>query len=324
MSMALPIIFIIGIMFACAIALYAILMHEQKRKQRASQGDLAKKAKAYTFLSENFLTRKTFRKLVEQLASLSIYNLLEIRTLAIQYYTQTLGLSLVLVFVGIIVFRDVTAVLLCIVFALVIYQSLITKKVDTTHFLVLKEFSATLSSIRESYTLMGNIPDAINECTKGKFLQKSMDKIYLILTATDSEERLEEFYRTVPFPMLQTLAGVCYLLNDAGDERDDRGVSAFKSAITLLKHECDLEIRKLTKQRMMFSMLEYLPLAPLPFIGVLKWFFTTYMPGTSVIYNGMIGYISQTLIILIAIFAYWYITSTNSPTAIRRTTAATL
>ena len=118
--------------------------------------------------------------------------------------------------------------------------------------------------------------------------------------------------------MLQTLAGVCYLLNDAGDERDDRGVSAFKSAITLLKHECDLEIRKLTKQRMMFSMLEYLPLAPLPFIGVLKWFFTTYMPGTSVIYNGMIGYISQTLIILIAIFAYWYITSTNSPTAIRR------
>lgn len=145
-----------------------------------------------------------------------------------------------------------------------------------------------------------------------------MDKIYLILTATDSEERLEEFYRTVPFPMLQTLAGVCYLLNDAGDERDDRGVSAFKSAITLLKHECDLEIRKLTKQRMMFSMLEYLPLAPLPFIGVLKWFFTTYMPGTSVIYNGMIGYISQTLIILLAIFAYWYITSTNSPTAIRR------
>lgn len=120
------------------------------------------------------------------------------------------------------------------------------------------------------------------------------------------------------YPMLQTLAGVCYLLNDAGDERDDRGVSAFKSAITLLKHECDLEIRKLTKQRMMFSMLEYLPLAPLPFIGVLKWFFTTYMPGTSVIYNGMIGYISQTLIILIAIFAYWYITSTNSPTAIRR------
>jgi len=96
MSMAFPIIFIIGSMFACAIALYAILMHEQKRKQRASQGDLAKKAKAYTFLSENFLTRKTFRKLVEQLASLSIYNLLEIRTLAIQYYTQTLGLSLFL------------------------------------------------------------------------------------------------------------------------------------------------------------------------------------------------------------------------------------
>lgn len=318
MSMAIPVIIIIGSMFACVIALYAILMHEQKRKQRTRQEDLVRKSKAYTFLSENFLTRKTFRKLVEQLASLSIYNLLEIRTLAIKYYTQTLGVSIIMVFVGIIVFRDVTAVLLCIAFAMVIFQTLITKKIDNTHFLVIKEFSTTLSSIREAYTLLGNIPDSIGECAKGKYLQKSLDKIYLILTATDAEERLENFYRTVPFPMLQTLAGVCYMLNDAGDEKDDHGVSAFKSAITLLKHECDLEVRKLTKQRLAFQSLEYLPIAPLPFIGVLKWFFTTYMPGTSVIYNGMLGYISQTLIILLAIFAYWYITSTNSPTAIRR------
>lgn len=316
--MAIPVIIIIGSMFACVIALYAILMHEQKRKQRTRQEDLVRKSKAYTFLSENFLTRKTFRKLVEQLASLSIYNLLEIRTLAIKYYTQTLGVSIIMVFVGIIVFRDVTAVLLCIAFAMVIFQTLITKKIDNTHFLVIKEFSTTLSSIREAYTLLGNIPDSIGECAKGKYLQKSLDKIYLILTATDAEERLENFYRTVPFPMLQTLAGVCYMLNDAGDEKDDHGVSAFKSAITLLKHECDLEVRKLTKQRLAFQSLEYLPIAPLPFIGVLKWFFTTYMPGTSVIYNGMLGYISQTLIILLAIFAYWYITSTNSPTAIRR------
>lgn len=316
--MAIPIIIIVGSLFASAIALYAILMQEQKRKMRTAQENMARKAKSYEFLYENFLTRKPFRKLVEQLASLSIYNLLEIRTLAIKYYTQTLGLCIAFIFVGIIVFRDVTAVLLCIVFALIVYQTLITKKVDKTHFLVLKEFSATLSSVREAYTLMGNIPDAINECTKGKYLQKSLDKIYLILTATDAEERLENFYRTVPFPMLQTLAGVCYLLNDVGDERDDRGVSAFKSAITLLKHECDLEVRKLTKQRMLFAMLEYLPLAPLPFIGVLKWFFTFYMPGTSVIYNGMLGYVAQTLVILLSIFAYWYITSTNSPTTIRR------
>ena len=299
--------------------MYAILLGEQKKKKGTNQKkDMARKAKAYTFLNENFLTRKTFRRLVEQLASLSIYNLLEIRELAIKYYTQTMGMCVLLVAVGVIVFKDVTAVLLCFAFALVLFQTLITKKLDNTHFAVLKEFSSTLSSIREAYTLLGNIPDAVNECAKGKLLQKSLDKIYLILTATDAEERLEDFYRTVPFPMLQTLAGVCYLLNDAGDETDDRGVSAYKSAVTLLKHECDLEVRKLTRQRMMFAMLEYLPLAPLPFIGVLKWFFITYMPGTSVIYNGMLGYISQTIIILLAIFAYWYITSTNSPTAIRR------
>ena len=315
--MAVPIILLLGSTLTCVVVVYSILMHEQKSRGVRTR-DLAKKAKAYNFLNENFLTRKTFRKLVEQLASLSIYNVLEIRALATAYYTQSLGVCICFVFVGIIVFRDVTAVLLCVLFSLIVFQTLITKRIDTTHFHVLREFSETLSSIRESYTLMGNIPDAINECTKGRYLQQSLDKIYLILTATDAEDRLENFYRTVPFHMLQTLAGVCYLLNDAGDEKDDHGVSAFKSAITLLKNECDLEVRKLTMQRLKFQTLEYLPIAPIPFIGGFKWFFTKFMPGTSVIYNGMVGYVVQTIVILAAIAAYWHITAVNSTSTIRR------
>lgn len=316
--MVAPLLLIVGALFVCSIAMYAILMQEQKRKQMGPAGDLAKQAKNYTFLSENFLTRKAFRKLVEQLASLSIYNTLEVRALAIKYYTQTIGICIGVIALSVIIFQNLSATLLCTGFCVVLYQTVITKKMDKVHFEVLKEFSGVLSSLREAYTLTGNIPDAINDCTKGKYLQKAMDKIYVILTATNSEEMLEDFYRSVPFHMLQTLAGVCYVLNDAGDEKDDRGQSAFKSAITLLKNECDMEVRKLTKQKLMFQALEYLPLAPLPFIGVIEWFFTKYMPGTSVIYNGMIGYISQTIIILVAIAAYWYITSINSPTATRR------
>lgn len=321
MGMALPIMLMVGMMVVSVVAIYAILMNDKKKRKKVKySGKAAKKDyyKNYKFLNENFLTRKTFRRVVEQFASLSIYNIEEVRNLAVKYYSTTLGLCLVLILVAVICFRDITAVLLVCVFAMVMFNTLIMKRVDNVHFQVLKEFSDTLSSIRETYTVVGNIPDAIGECRKGKLLPKALDKIYLILTATDAEDRLEEYYRTVPFPMLQTLAGVCYLLNDAGDEKDERGVSAFKNAISLLKNECDLEVRKLTKQKIMFSMLEYLPLFPLPFVGVLEWFFGKFMPGTVVIYNGLLGYISQTLIILSAIFAYWYITNVTSPSVIRR------
>lgn len=318
-SMALPIVLIVAILFISIIAVYVILMMENKRKKKGlSKNRNLVIAKRFRFLNENFLTRKAFRRVYDQIAALSIYTFEEMQELAIKYYTTAVGLCIALVFVGIIAFRDVTAVLLCICFAFVMFNVLLMKRIDAVHFDVMQEFSTTLGSIRETYTIAGNIPDAINDCHKGKLLPKALDKIYLILTATDVEDRLEEFYRTTPFPMLQTLAGVCYLLNDAGDENDEKGVSAFKNAITLLKNECDLEVRKLIKQKLMFSFLEYLPLAPVPFIGVLKWFFIKYMPGTAVIYNGMLGYISQTIIILSAIFAYWYITTVCSPNAIRR------
>ncbi len=320
MNMMLPIVLLIIAFLVGAVAIYAILLQETKRKKNkalAARKHRLDIAKRFKYLNDNFMTRNTFRRVYSQIAALSIYSVEEVQELAVKYYTTALSLSICVVIVGAVAFRDIVAALLCCVFAVVMFNVLIMKRIDSTHFAVVKEFSSTLASIRETYTIVGNIPDAIADCHTGKLLPKAMDRIYLILTATDAEDRLDEFYRTVPFPMLQTLAGVCYILNDAGDETNEKGQSAFKNAITLLKNEADLEVRKLTQQRLMFSFLEYLPLAPLPFVGVLKWFLITFLPGTAVILNGMLGFISQTLIILSALFAYWYITNVTSPNTVR-------
>lgn len=320
MSIALPIFMIFAVLLVGVIAIYGILMQDSKKKKNPALTEKKHRLsveKRYRFLNENFLVRNTFRRVVDQIAALSIYTLEEVHELAVNYFTSALSVSIGLIILGAFVFQDVIATLLCALFAMVMFNVLVMKRIDATHFAVVKEFSSTLSSIRETYTIVGNIPDAIAECHTGKLLPKAMDRIYLILTATDAEDRLEEFYRTVPFPMLQTLAGVCYILNDAGDETNEKGQSAFKNAITLLKNEADLEVRKLTKQKLMFSFLEYLPLIPLPFVGVLKWFLVNNLPGTAVVLNGILGLISQTLIILVAIFSYYYITTVTSPSTVR-------
>lgn len=309
------VVFIVGV-----VAIYAILMQDSNKKKNP---DLAAKKhrlqveKKFKFLNENFLVRNKFRRVADQVAALSIYSIEEVHELSVNYFTYSLGAAFVLIIIGGFVFRDVIAVLLCCVFSMVMFNVMVMKRIDATHFEVVKEFSSVLSSIRETYTIAGNIPDAIADCHSGKLLPKALDRIYLILTATDAEDRLEEFYRTVPFPMLQTLAGVCYILNDAGDEVNEKGISAFKNAITLLKNECDLEVRKLLQQKLKFSFLEYLPLMPLPFVGVLKWFLVTNLPGTAVVLNGIFGMVSQMLIILSAMFAYYYITTVTSPSTVR-------
>ena len=316
--MALSVFILVATLLSSTLGVYAILMNERRKSgKRVKTNNLAKVTKSYKFLSENFLTRRSFRKVVEQVAGLSIYNFWEVRVQAVKYFTQTTAISVGMVIIGAFLFRDILSTLMVCVFAVVVHTTLITKRLDEVHFKVLKEFSVALSSVREHYTRLGNIPDAISECSKGPYVQKTLDKIHIILTANDAEEKLEEFYRTVPFHMLQTFAGVCYILNDAGDEKAADGTSAFKTSITLLKNEADLEIRKLTKQKLLFSSLEYLPLAPLPAIALFEMFFMSSLPGTASIYNGMVGYLSETLTILSGLVGYYMITTINNASSVK-------
>lgn len=317
MGKLIPILIVLGIVGMVAFMFIAVAMSENQKYKPVS-GDLAKQAKRYNFFNENFLTRKTFRKIVEQLASLSIYSTLEVRKLAIKYYTRSAAMSALVVILGIVIYRDLVAVALCIELAIIMFQALIVNSLDVAHKRIINEFSYMLASLRESYTVTGNIPDAVSECNKGKHLQQAMDKIYLILTSTDADDLLEDFYLSVPFPMLQTLAGLCYLMNDAGDEKDDSGQSAFKTAVTLIKDECDADVRHFTRQHEMFKYVQVIPLIPPLAAGVLRYFVTIEMPGASSIYNGMYGYLCQVVAIIAAAVGFWYVGHVTSPSTIRR------
>ena len=65
-------------------------------------------------------------------------------------------------------------------------------------------------------------------------------------------------------------------------------------------------------------MLEYLPIAPLLAIGVIESFFTSIIPGTSVMYHGPIGYISRTVILLASIVGYTVIVRINSAVSVKK------
>lgn len=317
-----PLLLLVLVLIGAPIGVYAILMNERKKNTKSNakalQQKLAKQIKRFNYLYDNFLTRTSFRRLVEQISGLSVYNYDEVRILSVKYYTRTMFAAVLLVAATAVIIQDVMATLLSCTLSVVLYNTLINNSLDKTHEEVLKQLSLSLGSVEEHYVRLGTIPDAINEAKRGPLLNHTFEEIYLILTDNDGETRLEEFYNLVPFQMLQTFAGVCHLLNDVGDEATDTGSSAFRESVELLKMECDMDIRKADYQRKKFEGLQWFPLIPLLLLGMIKWFFTSFIPGTSVLYNGMFGYVVQSLVIVLSTIGFYYIANTNTPSVVRQ------
>jgi len=303
---------------AAPMAIIAILVFAPR--QTAAQTNTNKYArinKAHRRFTNNFFTRRDYRRLVEMLSRLSLYNFQEVRYRAVKYYRVSLIMMLTVWLLGTLIFKDFTCSLLLLLFAYLVKNKYIDKNVEKSRRQLLLQFSTTLSSLEQEYTRLGNIPDALAECEKGKLLETQMEDIYSICTAVDGEDRLDEFYSKCQFRQLKTLAESCYILNDTGDTTDTHGESTFRTNIRLIKDEVDLEVRKNTLIHIKFNMLEYIPLVPIFCVGIVQNFFMSNIPGTSVLYNGLLGYISRLSIVLFTLIGYYVITNINSEQYVR-------
>lgn len=273
--------------------------------------------KAYDVLNNTFLTRNGLRKLFDRLAELSIYNAEDLKIMAVRFYVLSLAASITTVAVGAFTFKDLFSTLLCVAFAFVVKNTLIDKQVDGIHFKLLKQLAVAISSLRQNYLRYNSIPDAVSETEAGPLVKRAFEEIHLILTSENDEIRLQEFYASTPFKLLQTLAGVCFKLNSSGDVQLYDGTSNFIQAMTMMSSEINLEIRRISLQRARFGFLEILPLAPIAAVGVIERFFSGVIPGTSIIYHGVMGYLTRILIVLSAMVGYTVIVKINSAVTIK-------
>ena len=313
MSTVIIILAIVGIL---GFAVYSIIMGGKPQKQQdAKKKELYRKL--YKILAKNFITQSSVRKIYSKLSNLCVYKREELYIYTTQYFLLSWGVSLALIVFSIMAFSDVISVLICIAFAFLLNNTLIEKQLDKQYSKVLEATSKALGAIRQEYMKTNSVVEAINEAPIDDILKKPFDEIYSILTATDSELRLQEFYAATPFRTLQTLVGICYNINNQGDTRDDKGNSNFIQALTVLSTDVNAEITKITSQKKKFGIIEYLPFVPILAIGFLEGYFTSIMPGTALIYGGPIGYICRTLTILSAIICYGIISKINTTVPIK-------
>lgn len=299
----------IVVVLLTTVFVYLTMSYMTKKKHMSEKQQMQGYNKRFRFYYDFVLTRSSFRKVHSQLASLAVYDFMECRVMTVKFFEKSMLIGLVLFVVGFIGLGDLVSGIVLLMFAVVLRNSLIEKRIDDVNFQSLKDMSSLILSIRECYTRVRNVPDAVNDAKCSKLLERHMSKIYLICTATDAKERLDAFNKECPNRILRTLATTCYIRSDAGEDEEPGKPSPFKQALGLIKDEVSQEIIRQVNQRLMFNTLDKLPFIPLFLYPPIKIFYTKMISATASVYDSSTGYIIK-LVIVLSCFVSYYILST--------------
>jgi len=268
-------------------------------------------------LYNNPLTRQGLLRVHTSVAELSIFTDVEARITALKVYLTGVMIFIAVIIASAFLLKDAFFVLICSLYAMVMREVVVNKKLDKYHSKLYLQLSDAISSLRQEYIRLRSVTEALASCECGNLVQRPINEIHSILTSYNVQENLEAFYNSSPLKVIQTLAGVCYAVNRTGDAILADGSSNFVSSLSLISNEINLEIRRLRLLKSQFGSLELLPVLPVLALGPIKSFFINTIPGTAVIYNGMLGYLITILIIVCSMAAFKVITSITRPVAIK-------
>lgn len=273
--------------------------------------------KAYMWLDKFFLTEDTLRKITRQVQSMSVYAPRDAYVKAASYLLMALGIGVVFTILAVLLFDDIISIVLCAAFGFVFASVMVDKQVDKINIKVYNQLRGAISSIREEYLRTNSVPEAIENAEFGKELKPSFDSIYNILTQSNAEAKLKEFFERTPFRHIQTLARVCYDINNSGDEVDAFGNSNFLTAMNNMSTDVNNELSRMKYQKTVFGKLEYLALIPVFGIKLIESFFVGIIPGTAVIYEGSTGYVIRISTLAVSIIVYTIIAKINTTQSIK-------
>lgn len=299
---------------ACGVV--TLISGNSKKKMSAKASD-KKYIQLYLKIARMPFFGKRLRQITQQVQAMSLYTKRATLVRSCKYFLSSEGSMFLTMIASIFIFRDLISVLTCASLAMVLSTIVVDKKVDKVNKNVYKQLRVTVSSLRQEYLRYNDIVEALNSAEYGDDIRHCFEELMNIITATNGELRLREFFDRVPYRPVQTLARMCYDVNNVGDVQDEKGQSNFVNSLTLMSSDINAELERIQYQESTFGQIEYLPLAVIPGMKALEAFFLAQIPNTAIIYNGPIGYIFRVVILISCIVCYTVIARINSTNSIR-------
>lgn len=302
-------------LFVITAVVFVVMVTKTKMKENPeyARKRLLRTIRRYGFWYENFLFRGPFRRTAELYGSLQCYSIEEAQAETVKSFERALLIAIAMPVLTMILMRDTFVTLIMCVFALVYFNTTLNKKYDKIYVQLMEECSLTIASIRERFMETESIPLAVLYAEHSDMIDAPIKFMYKMLTSVHGEQLMEEFMSAYPIPIIRTLANVCYILNDEGVERRSDGSDSFTDSLTVLRQECDAEIRRLTKQRIAFNSLATLSLIGLAVEPAIELYLLNMIPGTASMLKGYYGFILHIAVILVTAGAYYYVTTACRP-----------
>lgn len=273
-------------------------------KTRARQRKVRKAREKHKKYWDSPIHKKSFRSAHSLISSFSMLDDDELVIQTLAFYTKSLNMSIAFFVVGAFAMGDVISILTLLLFAIVFRKSMLELFASSIERRAYVDLRITLSSIGEWYSKTKNVPDALLNATRSPLLDPAITEIYDIITGDDGEVRLDKFCKQHPFRILQTLAAACYFINNEGDSKTKESGSAFKDSLHIIKEEISVEVRKSVMAKAKFGVLQWIPLFPPFMCGLIQSTMSSQIPGTAIVYQGIIGYALKVTIILLSIFSF--------------------
>ena len=307
----------LGLVAITAIVFFVMVTKtKMKEDSQFAAKKMRKTARRYHVYYDNPLTRKSFRHIANMLGSLQYYDELGTKVETVKQFERALIIAFIMPVAGMILMQDTFLAMVLIVFSMIYFNSSIYVKYDKMYVQLMEECSLTIASMREKFMEYDNIPSAVLYAEHSMVLDAPLKTIYKMLTAVNAEEVKDSFGATYPVPIVKTLGNLCYILNDEGVEKRPDGSDSFTESLTILRQECDAEVRRLTKQRIAFNSLKMLTLVGLGVTPIAELYLLKMIPGTASLLKGYYGFFLHVGVVLVTIYAFNYVSNACRPSVV--------
>lgn len=307
----------LGLVAITAIVFFVMVTKtKMKEDSQFAAKKMRKTARRYHVYYDNPLTRKSFRHIANMLGSLQYYDELGTKVETVKQFERALIIAFIMPVAGMVLMQDTFLAMVLIVFSMIYFNSTIYVKYDKMYVQLMEECSLTIASMREKFMEYDNIPSAVLYAEHSMVLDAPLKTIYKMLTAVNAEEVKDSFGATYPVPIVKTLGNLCYILNDEGVEKRPDGSDSFTESLTILRQECDAEVRRLTKQRIAFNSLKMLTLVGLGVTPIAELYLLKMIPGTASLLKGYYGFFLHVGVVLVTIYAFNYVSNACRPSVV--------
>lgn len=300
---------IIGVLIVLLIFL-TIYTKNAKKKTRVDKIKAQKKKnkylqQLYVVLSKNRFTKGYVTSLAKRFGIMSIFTKDEIQQGVARYTKRLFIYTIAAITISSFVFEDIMSVLICVAVVFCYYMTSIELNLQKTVVKVYKELKNAVSSISLEYRKSRDVLLALENAEYGDRIAPIMSELEGVLSSVNGDEALTAFYQKVPFKQMQTLAMVCYNINNTGDEIDTNNNSTFDEAMLIINSDINQKIEEYDYEAIKFGKLEYLSLIGIVATIGLKYLIAGLLPSAAVLYNSVIGLLIQYGCLIYSVYSYW-------------------